>query len=65
MLTDWENWACAALVEQKHGSDGPKYIAERIGALAASNEAAGVAAWKAIAAWYQQLLRDSVTAATD
>ena len=44
-----EMWACALLVEREHGDKAAVYIAERIGALALEDDAAGVARWKAIA----------------
>lgn len=42
-------WACAATVEKLHGADAPRFIAERIGALAIAGDADGMAMWKAIA----------------
>lgn len=42
-------------VERQYGDDGPRRIAERIGALALAGDAIGVEAWKAIAARYDQL----------
>lgn len=54
-LPEWEIWACALEVERQYGDDGPRRIAERIGALALAGDAIGVEAWKAIAARYDQL----------
>ena len=48
-LTDRELWACALEVEKARGDQAPRWIAERIGALALSGGAAGVATWRAIA----------------
>ena len=48
-MTDRELWACALKVEKTHGELAPRWIAERIGALALSGDAAGVATWRAIA----------------
>lgn len=49
ITSERELWACALLVEREQGDDAAVYIAERIGALAAEGDAAGVARWKAIA----------------
>ena len=54
---DWrhEVWAEALWVEQHYGADGPKFIAERITALAEHGDHAGVARWRRIAGAYDQL----------
>ena len=49
MISDWELWACANQVLKIHGEKAPRYVAEQIGALALTNDAVGIAAWKAIA----------------
>lgn len=54
MTPERELWACALLVEQQHGDDAPRWIAERIGTLALAGDAAGVERWKAIAAKLDQ-----------
>ena len=56
-LGDRELWACAIQVERQHGKDAPGFIAERIGALAVSGDAAGIATWKMIAERLDQLNR--------
>ncbi|WP_306171642.1 hypothetical protein [Sphingopyxis sp. KK2] len=55
MTPDKELWACALLLEQEHGDTAALHIAERIAILAAANDAAGVARWKAIADKLAQL----------
>jgi len=49
MPDDCELWACALQVERQHGEDAPRFVAERIGALAVAGDAEGIATWKAIA----------------
>lgn len=49
MPTDRELWACANEILRTYGSDAPRRVAERIGALALAGDMAGVAAWQAIA----------------
>ncbi len=39
----------ALWVEQNHGQDGPRYIAEQIGRLAFAGDAQGVKMWKEVA----------------
>jgi len=46
---DRELWACALQVERQHGKDAPRFVAQRIGALAELGDEAGIATWKAIA----------------
>lgn len=55
MIFERELWACANEMHAQHGTDAPRAIAERIGALAAVGDSAGVATWKAIATRYTQL----------
>jgi hypothetical protein len=45
----------ALAIEQRHGDNGPTYIAEQIGAVALRGDVAGIARWKAIAAAYDSL----------
>jgi hypothetical protein len=55
-MTDEQHlWACALAIERQHGERAPRFVAERIGALALAGDAAGVARWKAIAARMAQL----------
>ena len=42
-------WACALAIEKQHGADAPRFVAERIGALALAGDTDGIAMWKAIA----------------
>jgi len=46
---DRELWACALQVERQHGTDAPRFVAERIGALAVVGDEEGIATWKMIA----------------
>lgn len=39
-------WACARAVERPHGADAPRFVAERIGALAIAGDRAGAAMGK-------------------
>jgi len=50
----------ALWVERKHGSEGPVFIASRIGALALAGDTAGVERWKAIAAEFHRLQHGTV-----
>lgn len=54
---DEERWAEALAVERIHGADAPRYVAERIGALALAGDQAGIDRWKEIASRLDQLLR--------
>jgi hypothetical protein len=56
MSPEQERWAEALAVEKLYGKDGPRFIAERIGALAIAGDQAGVERWKAIAERHDQLL---------
>lgn len=59
MATDHELWAIALKVENDHGSEGPRHIAERIGGAAIAGEWDAVAMWKAVAAKYDLLRQDA------
>lgn len=48
-IDDKELWACALQVERQHGNDAPKFVAERIGALALAGDFEGVETWRTIA----------------
>lgn len=48
-ISDRELWACAAHVLKTHGTNAPRHVAERIGALALAGDSGGVATWQAIA----------------
>lgn len=54
-LTERELWAAANMVLRQHGALAPRFVAERIGALALAGDAPGIAAWRAIAARIEQL----------
>jgi len=54
-VDDRELWACALQVERQHGKDAPRFVAQRIGALAELGDEAGIATWKAIARRLAQL----------
>jgi len=61
MPDDRELWACALQVERQHGKDAPRFVAERIGALATAGDEEGMATWKAIARRLDQLRRDTIS----
>jgi hypothetical protein len=63
-VDDRELWACALQVERQHGKDAPRFVAERIGALAVAGDQAGVATWKAIAQRLDRLNRTGVVKAS-
>ena len=56
MTPEQERLAEALAVQRYHGRDGPRWIAERIGALALAGDTAGVERFTAIARAYEQLL---------
>lgn len=49
MTPDRERFAEALAIERLHGPDAPRWIAERIGALALAGDDAGVARFREIA----------------
>lgn len=48
-------WACALAVKRQYGDRAPFFVAEPIGALALTSDAAGIKRWKAIAARVERL----------
>lgn len=52
-----ERWALALHVERKHGADGSRYIAERIGKFAMEGDQGGVDLWKEVERSYAMLIR--------
>jgi len=58
---DRELWACAPQVERQHGEDAPRFVAERIGALAVAKDEEGIATWRAIARRLDQLRRGTTS----
>ena len=55
-MTDKEIWAIASHVLKQHGDGGGRvFITERIGELALKSDAAGINAWKLIAARFDEL----------
>lgn len=46
----------ALAVERIYGAHAPRYVAERIGALALAQDVAGIARWKEIAVRLDQLM---------
>jgi len=61
MPDDRELWACALQVERQHGDDAPRFVAERIGALAVAGDQDGATTWKAIAQRLDQLRRRTIS----
>lgn len=58
-LPEWELQAVAATVLRQHGEKAPVHVAERIGACAVADDAAGVATWKAVAVRMDAMLKAS------
>lgn len=56
MTADQERWAEALAVDRTHGGEAPRYVAERIGALALAGDVNGLARWKEIAARLNTLI---------
>jgi hypothetical protein len=59
VIDDRQLWSCASQVLRQHGDGVDLFIAERVAALAAVGDQAGVQAWVAIAERVD-LLRDQV-----
>lgn len=57
-LSDWELWSAANMVLREHGDQAPRFVAERIGALAIDGDTAGIEVWRAIAARLDALSTD-------
>lgn len=55
MTRDQELWAVALWVEKRHGTDGPRFIAEQIGRLALVGDGVGVSIWREVAARFEAL----------
>lgn len=53
---DRMRWAEALAIERLHGRDAPRWIAERIGALAVEGDLAGVERFREIARRYERLI---------
>lgn len=53
---DGMRWAEALAIERLHGDDAPRWVAERIGALALAGDADGVARFQEIARRMERLL---------
>lgn len=56
-----ELWALALHIEHKHGADGPRYIAERIGKFAMKGDQGGVDLWKEVARRYEQMISRQIS----
>ena len=50
-----ELWALALSIQRKHGADGARVIAERIGSFAIAGESGAVELWREIARRYARL----------
>jgi len=59
---DEERWAEALALDKQYGSDAPKFVAERIGALALNGDIDGITRWKEIAARLDGLNRSTAQA---
>lgn len=49
MTPDQERWAEALAIERQHGDGAPRFVAERIGALALEHDEAGIERFRRIA----------------
>lgn len=56
MTHDQERWAEALAIEQRYGEDAPRWIAERVGAMAIEGNWEGVVRFRDIASRLDQLL---------
>jgi hypothetical protein len=56
MTPDQERWAEAATIMRQRGDGAPRWIAERIGALALAGDTAGVERFREIARRVEQML---------
>ena len=59
MTPEQERWAEALAIERQHGEDAPRFIAERIGALALAGDQEGIERWKAIATKLDEIRRST------
>lgn len=59
MTPEQERWAEALALERRYGEDAPGHIAERIAALALTNDQKGVERWKEIATKFDALRRST------
>ena len=59
MNSDQERWAEALMIERQHGADSPRWVAERIGALALEGDMAAVERFRQIATCIEQLMTGS------
>jgi len=57
---DQELWALALKVEEQHGNDGPRHIADMIGKAALAGDDTGVNLWKRIAERFDRLTEFSL-----
>ncbi|WIW90460.1 hypothetical protein K3M67_20825 (plasmid) [Sphingobium sp. V4] len=57
MTDDQVMLGAAIMLIKRHGDQAPVKVAERIGELAAEGDEMGVAVWKAIAAYMDDILR--------
>lgn len=53
---DQELWALALSIERQHGADGPRVIAEKIGAFALAGESGAIELWHGVARRYDKLI---------
>ena len=59
MTEDEENQAIALKIMLWQGENAHVYIAEQLGAVAVADDEAGIARWRAIAAIYDELQRET------
>jgi hypothetical protein len=56
LISEWELWACANMIDQQHKDSAPDVIAEPVNTLTLEGDDAGATTWRAIAERYAQLL---------
>ena len=56
LTVEQERWAEALTILRQHGSDAPRWVAERVGALALAGDVAGVGRFADIAERMEQVL---------
>ena len=60
-LNEWELWACAHTVLKQHVEETHIFVAERIGALAISDNVEGVRAWRNVAKKIESLTKPTAS----
>ena len=64
-MTDWELWACANMMRERHGEDAAIHAAQRADALLAQGDQLGTAVWLRIVERIGSLGPDRAAGATE